>query len=157
MNVVRTQFSVAGKFLEIYVAGCNRTHKCTGTCHNKELWSFDAGADWGSFTSYIDEKMVEFGDIIDLLVVTGGEPLDQDEDELVDLLSYLNTLDRPVCLFTSYSFKNVPDRVKALVRYVKCEPFLVDWEGSKDVGLFTLASSNQILYKKEELGLWSCI
>ena len=157
MNVVRTQFSIAGKYLEIYVAGCNRTHKCTGTCHNKELWSFDAGANWSNFISYIDEKMLEFGDIIDLFIVTGGEPLDQDEDELVDLITYLKTLNRPVCLFTSYSFKNVPDSIKALVDYVKCEPFLVDWEEEKDVGLFKLASSNQLLYRKEDHSLWSCV
>ena len=156
MNIINTQYSVSGKYLEIFLTGCKRTNKCKGQCHNSSLWEFNQGTDWGFWKDKITNKIKEFSDVIDYVFVTGGEPLDQDEWELVDLFIFLKTRNKPIVLFTSYSFKKISDKVKMFVDYIKCEPYLTDRQ-EKDVGICVLASDNQILYKKEPNGEWSCV
>jgi hypothetical protein len=40
---------------------------------------------------------------------------------------------------------------------IKCGEYNIDFKGEKDVGYFTLASTNQLLYRKEPDGVWSII
>ena len=156
MNIINSQYSVSGKYLEIFLTGCKRTNKCKGQCHNISLWEFNQGTDWVCWQDKITNKIKEFNDVIDYVFVTGGEPLDQDERELVDLFIFLKKQNKPIVLFTSYSFKKISDKVKIFVDYIKCEPYLTDRQ-KKDVGICVLASDNQILYKKEPNGDWSCV
>ena len=157
MNIVNSQYSMVGSYLEIFVSGCNHNHKCKGTCFNPELWDFTKGDEWKTWKTKLYEKINDFRDIIDYIVITGGEPGDQDNEEMFALLVYLARFGIPLVYFTSYTFKKVSVDVKETVSYIKCEPYIEKKKCEKDVGLFKLTSSNQILYRKEPDSIWSCI
>jgi len=157
LRIISNQYSILGKYLEIFVSGCNHNHGCSGTCFNRESWDFSLGTEWELLELKLTDKILTNIDIIDLLIVTGGEPLDQDLTELLAFIKFLKTFKIPICVFTSYKFKEVRESIKANVDYLKCNPFDVKQKKDKDVGLFVLASTNQVLYKKEPDGVWSCI
>lgn len=157
MNIVSTQYGLKNKNLEIFLSGCLGLNKCRKTCHNPDLWNFNSGNDWFEWKSKIKDKINDFDDIIDTLIITGGEPLDQDEDELIDFIIFLKQFNKPIILFTSYNFNKVSDKIKHFVDYLKCGVYDERYKGQKDVGFFTLATTNQILYRKETNTVWSCV
>lgn len=157
MKIVNNQYSVSGKYLEIFVSGCKHLNGCRGTCQNKEIWSFDEGVDWNLLQLKLTDKILTNIDVIDMLVVTGGEPLDQDEVELLSFINFLKTFKLPICLFTSYKFNKVSKLIKENVDLIKCGAYDERFKADKDVGYFTLATTNQNLYRKELDNVWSCI
>ena len=157
MKIVNNSYSVKGKYLEIFVSGCRRLNGCSGLCHNKEIWSFDKGTDWELLQLKLTDKILTNIDVIDFLIITGGEPLDQNKEELLDFIKFLKSFKLPICVFTSYLFNKVDERIKEKVDMIKCGEYNIDFKGEKDVGYFTLASTNQLLYRKEPDGVWSII
>lgn len=157
MRITSTQYSIANKYLELFVSGCKGKNTCFKTCFNPELHDFSLGYEWETQQLKITDKILSNIDIIDLLVITGGEPLDQNIEDLISFIKFLKIFKLPICVFTSYKFKEVPELVKSNVDYLKCNPFNVKYKEDKDVGLFVLASKNQTLYRKELDKVWSCI
>lgn len=155
MKIVNSVYSIRGKYLEIFVSGCKHLNGCRGTCQNKEIWNFDEGKDWELHQLKLTDKILTNIDIIDFLIITGGEPLDQNNEDLLDFIDFLKTFKLPICVFTSYSFNKVDNRIKEEVDMIKCGEYDEDFKGEKDVSYFTLASTNQLLYRKEPDGVWS--
>lgn len=147
MNILGTQFSLTTNSLEIYLAGCTGPH-CTN-CHNPASWTFFSGAPWRDKLDGITWKIAEFPDLIDNIMILGGEPLDQSEAELAEFLFCLQGRGVQVWLFTRRSLPEVPQGILKLCDYVKCgrydETQLTD--DNIQYGI-KLASSNQHIYKK---------
>ncbi|MDD4804024.1 MAG: 4Fe-4S cluster-binding domain-containing protein [Candidatus Pacebacteria bacterium] len=157
MKIITNQYSVKNKYLEIFISGCLGNNLCSNFCHNHEAKDFSKGKDWELHQLKLTDKILTNIDIIDLLIITGGEPLDQKKEDLLDFIKFLKTFKIPICVFTSYSFNKVDDRIKENVDMIKCGPYDEFFKGEKDVYYFTLASTNQLLYRKELDGIWSVI
>lgn len=148
MNILATQFDLAGRSLDIYLAGCAGPH-CPN-CHNPESHDFHQGTafDHHLFRNQIQDKVNDFPALVKNLRVLGGEPLDQPEDEICLLLESLRRAHRDVWIFTGRDFADVPDYIRDRCEYVKCgryqEALLTD--SNVQYGI-TLASSNQRIYK----------
>jgi organic radical activating enzyme len=157
MNIAGTEYSIKGKYLEIFLSGCKGLNKCKGTCQNRELHDFSKGIDWEIKQLELNNKILDNIEMINMLVITGGEPLDQDIEELLEFIDFLKIYRLPICIFTSYSFKRVDHKIKELVNLIKCGPYDETKASLKDVFYFNLQSTNQVLYRKEPNGVWSCI
>ncbi len=117
MNILVNSIDFRGSFVDgpgirtlLFLQGCSR--HCEG-CHNVGTWDRDKGKSYGT-----DElaRIIGEGCHNRKITITGGEPLDQ-ADALAELLDALEGFD--ICLYTSYSLEEVPDRILSRVRYVK--------------------------------------
>lgn len=144
-KIVSTQFNINNQALEIYFSGCNQY--CKG-CHNPELRDFNLGNHYLDCIKQIQNKIQEFDVLIKNIWILGGEPLDNDNG---DILYFLNKMpkDKKTWLFTSYDFEKVPDKFKEVFDYIKCGKYEENlrvpenlWHG------VNLISSNQKIFKK---------
>jgi len=75
-----------GNRVTIWFAGCNR--HCPG-CHNPHTWNYNQGKELLS-DKVLDKIMFEAGyDYIQGITLSGGDPFDQDEDDLKELLTFI--------------------------------------------------------------------
>ena len=153
MNIVTTQYTLKTKSLEIYVAGCrgdSHGKHCEG-CHNPELWDFNLGERYtDEYEEKIRQKIQDFDDLINNIMIFGGEPLDQPYIDLKKLIEFLKTTKKTLWLFTRYGIEEVlQNTIFSNFDYIKC--------GMYDKNLITdnniqygikLATSNQKIYKK---------
>ena len=94
MNILATQYTLSRKSLEIYVAGCKgdaRYGHCRN-CHNPETWCFNQGTDYNLELPKIKKKVKDFDEMIKRIEIFGGEPNDQDWNELEDFLREYETM-----------------------------------------------------------------
>lgn len=113
MNIVSTQYSLKYKSFEIYLSGCDGY--CNG-CHNEELWDFGAGTHYKEWLPRIQEKVNMFPSLVEYIWVLGGEPLLQNKTELMDLLSFLQELEKKTVLWTRFSLEDV--KKEGLLEYL---------------------------------------
>lgn len=75
-----------GNRVTIWVAGCNR--HCPG-CHNPHTWNYNQGKELLD-DSVLDKIMIESSyDYIQGITLSGGDPFDQDEESLKELLTFI--------------------------------------------------------------------
>lgn len=150
LNILATQYTLATKSFEIYVAGCNGNPHCS-SCHNAESWNFNQGTKYTEdyFKQKIESKVKEFNELINNIMIFGGEPLDQDHNELMSMLNDLDKLNLPIWIFTRYDIKDVPEEIKEYCDYIKCGRYLPELttETNNQYGI-KLATSNQKIYRK---------
>lgn len=153
MNILATQYTLKTKSLEIYVAGCkgdSHGKHCEG-CHNPEGWDFNLGEKYDNkYEEKLKQKIKSFDDMIDNIMVFGGEPLDQPYVDLKQLIDFLKTTNKTLWLFTKYNIDEVlSNNIFGEFDYIKC--------GCYDKNLITddniqygikLATSNQKIYKR---------
>lgn len=150
MNILGTQYTLATKSFEIYVAGCKGQPHCKG-CHNPESWNFNQGIlyDEEYFITNIRKKVRDFSDIINNIMIFGGEPLDQKYSELLMMLYDLREFNKNIWIFTRYNFEDIQEEMKECCDYIKCgrydETLLAD--NNIQYGI-KLATENQHIYKK---------
>jgi anaerobic ribonucleoside-triphosphate reductase activating protein len=131
------------------VAGCNGSPHCKG-CHNPESWDFNRGDKVdGTFLSSMQNKIKSFDELIENIMIFGGEPLDQDINEMSNFLEWLHQFSKKVWIFTRYDFENVPQIIKEHCDYLKCGRYEENLatNGNIQHGI-KLATSNQRIYKK---------
>ena len=107
--------------LEIYISGCNGDNgsRCKG-CHNPELWSFDIGEDYKEFFLKYDNMIHDFDSMIENVMIFGGEPLDNDVNELSELLIKIKSTKKLIWLFTRReSIDDIPSIIKNNCDYIK--------------------------------------
>ena len=136
----------SGISLNIYLSGC-KGH-CGQACHSKHTWNFNAGSEL-----VIEDLITYLKDIpafrFDHICILGGEPLDQPEKELLELLSIIkeNFPSKPLWLYTQYKLGQVSCKITDKLDYIKTGKYLPKREPAKEqCGVF-LASNNQVIYK----------
>lgn len=128
----------------VFFSGC--THNCFN-CFNKEYQNFKYGNKWTEdeiekVISYLDE------DYVSGLTLLGGEPLQQDKDEMIYFLKKVRenlSKSKDIWLFSGYTFEEIlkSEDMKDVISYVDV---LVDgrfMERLKDLTLKFRGSSNQ--------------
>lgn len=147
MHIVATQYSMSTQSLDIYFSGCNPPH-CSG-CHNAELHEFGALNNYKDKLPDIIEKIKEFSLIIKNIFILGGEPLDQNLDQLFLFIKELKKCDKNIWLFTKYSLIQVPETIKELCDYIKSGRFEIDNISDDNIQFgIKIASNNQKVFKK---------
>lgn len=147
MNIIGTEFSLTHRAYEIYLAGCKAPH-CPG-CHNPETWDFNAGFPADLCMEAIERTLSQADDMIQNIWILGGEPLDQDLEDLERLLIALRKHGKPLWLFTRRTYTAVPLCILRLVDYVKTGPYRADLPSKKVCYGIKLASENQGVTKVE--------
>lgn len=128
----------------LWIPGC--THKCPG-CHN--AWT----ADYNQGQEFTQDTYEELCSILDKpyikgLTISGGDPLDQDDQTLIDLiqLCFDISLEYPtkdIWLYTGYYKEDLKDKQLELLNYIDVlvdGPFKID---KRDTTLPFRGSSNQ--------------
>ena len=109
IRIAATQYCLGNRALEIYVAGCKGNPHCEN-CHNPELWDFSIGTLYDEDCKKpIINKILDNHNLIKRVWIVGGEPLDQDHQELYTLLQDMKNTSVEVWLFTRYDLEDVPD------------------------------------------------
>lgn len=123
----------------VYFAGCN--HHCPG-CHNPQSWDFEGGEAMSVL------RIKEIIDDCDFNVTfSGGDPLMQPVDEMVELARLLKADGRTIWCYTGYSYEYVASRPE-YEEFLTCIDVLVDGpfvESLRDISLRFRGSSNQRL------------
>lgn len=123
----------------VYFAGCN--HHCPG-CHNPQSWDFEGGEAMSVL------RIKEIIDDCDFNVTfSGGDPLMQPVDEMVELAHLLKADGRTIWCYTGYSYEYVASRPE-YEELLTCIDVLVDGpfvESLRDISLRFRGSSNQRL------------
>ena len=123
----------------LWFAGCN--FKCKN-CYNKRLW------DNKNFYRYNVDRVVEIVisscSKLDLksVVLLGGEPLQQNKQELLSLCRLLNEAGLKIWLYTGYEFDDVDKDILEFIYTIKCGRYI---DELKQDGF--PASSNQKVYR----------
>lgn len=148
INIAATQYSINYQSFELYLSGCKANPHCKN-CHNPELWKFDVGEEYNiDSKEQILNKICSFKELIDNIWILGGEPLDQDIEELSNLIDDMKSTKKKIWLFTRYELKEVPDIIKKQVDYIKTGRYLPDKEEEHVEYGVRLTTSNQHIYKR---------
>lgn len=101
----------------LWFSGCSQ--KCDG-CYNTRLWDKSAGRQYNSDTVVFTIcKECERTDIKDV-VLLGGEPMEQDSTDLINLLSKLKRNGFKIWMYTSWEFDDIPAVIKECLYTIKC-------------------------------------
>ena len=123
----------------VYFAGCN--HHCPG-CHNPQSWDCEGGE------AMSVHRIKEIIDDCDFNVTfSGGDPLMQPVDEMVELARLLKADGRTIWCYTGYSYEYLASRPE-YEELLTCIDVLVDGpfvESLRDISLRFRGSSNQRL------------
>lgn len=124
MRIAGTEINLAFKAFEIYVSGCRSPH-CRG-CHNSELWDFASGDPYDAKTEMLKDKARDLcqSGLAEYAWLLGGEPLDQDVQELCRLLDEMKGCGLKNVLWTHYY--RVPEEILQRVEFVKVGPYRED-------------------------------
>jgi organic radical activating enzyme len=149
MNILASSFTLQHNSLDIYVAGCGGFPHCAN-CHNPESWDFHQGEKYDEqYWIKLKNKIVEFDTIIHNIMIFGGEPLDQNKDELLHMLFDLKTLGKKVWLFTRYEIAEIPNHIRQMCDYIKTGKYIPELivDGNICYGI-KLATSNQKIWMR---------
>ena len=139
--------------LRLVFSGCRKAEEgnpCPG-CHNPDLWSFNQQGkitmqEFKTLLLYWKQHMVAF----DCVSIIGGEPLDQEPNEVALVFDLINETygELPVITYTGYTKEDI-SRIGLIkhpavsrAAYVKFGPYM---ENERPKG--KLASSNQVMTK----------
>ncbi len=149
MNIAVTQYTLSHYMFEIYVSGCIE-HPCIG-CYSPELWNPFVGDELNEERyELLKNNILSKMDMIENIMVCGGEVLEKPVEEVVELLQFLQQFKTPIWLFTRFEIGKVPSEVLKLVNYVKTGMYLQNKATDDNVQHgYKLASSNQKILSAE--------
>jgi organic radical activating enzyme len=149
LKIASTQYSVSYNSFEIYLSGCRGSPKCE-ECYSKELWDFSIGEEYTKeYFDKIKKKINRFNKIIDNIFILGGEPLDQNIEELKKLIFDLKILNKPLWLFTRYDLIEIDKSILELFDYAKTGKYIKELSCNDNTKYnIKLATSNQHINKK---------
>jgi len=139
-----------GPAFTIWFSGC--TAKCPG-CHNQVLWDESVGKYHtvrDILDMIIDAKMSDnhhltltrkYNDV----VLLGGEPMEQDEAEIIDLVGILSYLGIRIWLYTGWEITDITKSIKTHCYFIKTGRYM---EELKCTGF--PASRNQKVFIRDE-------
>ncbi len=135
------------------MAGCNASPHCKG-CHSEESWDFNAGEKYTLLNLVkMTRKIKEFDNLIENIWILGGDPLDNNIDEILEMVREFTLLNKKIWLFTRYSLKQAKIKLKNDILwfdYIKCGAYKQDLTTNDNVQYgVKLATSNQMIYKRD--------
>lgn len=151
MNIAGYQTSLNAEACDIFLAGCHAPH-CED-CHNPDLWDFDCGKPWQEAAGEIYNTAKNAFPLVKRFRVMGGEPMDQDMQQLERLLTFLKGSSMELWLFTSRELGDIDENIKHMCDVIKTGKYIRGGKKIKVLGV-TLASDNQSIYVKQEDGTW---
>jgi anaerobic ribonucleoside-triphosphate reductase activating protein len=148
MNILYVDYTLKYKSIDIYVAGCSGSPHCT-SCHNPESWNFNNGRKYSeNYFTRVKSQVKEFSNLIENIMIFGGEPLDQNHDELLHMLLDLKSLNKKIWLFTRYEIENIPKEIISMCDYIKTGEYLSELQTEDNIQYgIKLATSNQKIIK----------
>ena len=157
MNIIGVQYNINQNAIEIYFSGCIGNPHCKG-CFSPETWEFNQGTFYKNKIQDIAKQIEQFNDMIEKIMIFGGEPLDQNIEELTDFLKEINKYDKEMWIFTHYDFdeaKNILGDTIYLCDYIKCGAYVEELKTDDNIQYgVKLATSNQHIYKKLSNNEW---
>ena len=94
----------------LWVAGCK--HQCKG-CHNSWTWNYNQGKSFKNNEREIGNKLADWlkRDYVDGITISGGDPLDQDDEGLWQLAMLVNWVkdesNKTVWIYTGYVYEDL--------------------------------------------------
>lgn len=147
MNYISIEFTLSQKSIDIYLSGCSGVPKCSG-CHNPESWDFNIGNPISGIFLKIESMLQTGGNLIENIMIFGGEPLDQDHSELEVFLKNLKQYQKKIWLFTRYEIEEVPDFIKTSVDFIKTGRYISELTCDDNIQFgIKLSTSNQKIHE----------
>lgn len=136
----------------LWVSGCN--HHCVG-CHNKETWEYKHGLLFNNDARSILDKWLQKS-YINGLTLSGGDPLDRNEEELLEILDLCKSIkdkypNKNIWIYTGYTFESLKGTQLEILKY--CD-VLVDGpyiESLCDLSLPFRGSTNQRIINLQDI------
>ena len=151
MNIVTVDYSMATQSYDIFFSGCKMTIHCQD-CHNEEAWDFNCGTRYDLWLKKIGSDFKAFGGIIKKIFLLGGEPLDQDREELLEFIRILREdldIKHDIWLFTRFELNTIPDEIKQHFSHIKCGMYRPELSTNDNIQYgVKLATSNQKIYAR---------
>ena len=154
-----------GVRISVYFAGCLpnkcKAGNCPG-CHNKEAQNFNSGAFYTNMTRIEILKLLDNQYIAGLTLV-GGEPFDQDLEEILELVRDVKLFlkNKTVWVYTGYEFKDfMPGGKKfsnTLQEILKCidvlvvGPFILEQRDISDANRWRGSRNQRVINVQESL------
>lgn len=155
MNIIDTQYTLMRKAFEIYVSGCAGNPHCEG-CHTPWTWDFQIGNPYKETYPKIEKLLRAYTPLIDNIMIFGGEPLDQNIEELEDMLQWLRSIapSKSIWVFTRYELLKALDvfpRLFHYIDYLKTGAYIpsLSTDTNDQYGIH-LATSNQKIFSRED-------
>jgi pyruvate-formate lyase-activating enzyme len=144
IQLSRVEYVTSEMALKLYTQGCKV--QCPG-CNRKEYWAFKKGsADINS----IEECLINFDMAIKKIVITGGEPLQQELTEFIKLLRFLKGFKKEIWILTSLNMHDVYPGIRDHADFIKTGIFdPLSGPGREEHG-YKLSSKNQKVWKRGE-------
>ena len=104
--------------LNVYLSGCKNNKQCNmAQCHNQHLRNFNYGVDYTEVLPTI--KQLCNSELIDCVVLLGGEPLDANEESLKTLIQFIrnNCKVLPIYIYTGYTYTQIISSITKLFEY----------------------------------------
>lgn len=151
LQIAYIDYSITTRSLDVFTIGCTG---CCKNCCNPEIKSFNnKGISIDETLLKIKEFKNNFNNLIDRIIIVGGDPVDGEKytGEVSLMINKIKKItDKPVYLFTRHKLEDIPQSLKDCVDFIKTgeyKPELIT-DNNIQYGI-KLATSNQIIYKKE--------
>ena len=152
LQIAHIDYSITTKSLDIFTIGCDG--HCTGCC-NPEIKSWDLkGLSVFEVLDKVMELNSRYDNLIERVIIVGGDPVDAYSKYPFDMQTLLkgvkSVTGKPVYLFTRHGLPLIPQDLKDLVDYIKSGEYKPELtcDDNTQYGI-KLATSNQVIYKKE--------
>lgn len=142
--VAGTSVDGPGLRTSVYFAGCH--HHCPG-CHNPQSWDPDGGTEMT-----VEQIMAEIVENDFNVTFSGGDPLYQDPEALLELARAVRAAGYTLWCYTGFLYEELKDNPRyaellPLFETVVDGPFI---ESLRDTSLLFRGSSNQRLIRPSE-------
>ena len=142
--VAGTSVDGPGLRTSIYFAGCH--HRCPG-CHNPQSWDPEGGTEMT-----VEQIMAEIVENDFNVTFSGGDPLYQDPEALLELATAIRDAGYTLWCYTGFVYEEIKDNPRytallPLFETVVDGPFV---EALRDTSLIFRGSSNQRLIRPSE-------
>ena len=142
--VAGTSVDGPGLRTSIYFAGCH--HKCPG-CHNPQSWDPEGGT-----AMTVEQIMAEIIENDFNVTFSGGDPLYQDPEALLELATAIRDAGYTLWCYTGFLYEEIKNNPRyaellPLFETVVDGPFI---EALRDTSLLFRGSSNQRLIRPSE-------
>lgn len=152
LQFAHIEYSIATKSIDIFNVGCDG--HCVDCC-NPELKDWNQkGLDLNVVCKKVEQLTKKFSNLVERFLLVGGDPVDayiRYPQEYTELLFKLNSLYKPIFLFTRHNIEEVPKELLQQVDYVKVGAYIPELTIDSNIQYgIKLATSNQKIIKVED-------